>query len=135
MTSSETKLSKFLTENSLPCYANVTMDCTNSKERDKEKEPNLLTVLTPGNIVKKTERIYLIKTFDADCIFARSYSTNFENLLINQRSSFAQSDMEDLSVTSDYMTLTQNRRDMISEEVAIPFGYQGNLNSILDANF
>jgi len=104
----------------------VIKNTTSNKERDKE---NNLAV--PNLVSAKHEEIYLIDTFESDCMFARSYSADFEKMLMKQRNSFAHSDVEDLTFSSNYLTLTQARKDMISENVSIPFGYQGNFIIIL----
>jgi len=131
LVNSGNNLELFLATNTLPCYAYVTRGPTTSKERDKEKE-NYLAAPHPALISHENiEEIYLIDTFEADCIFARSYSTDFEKMLMKQRNSFAHSDIDDLTFSSNYITLTQARKDMISEDVSIPFGYHGKCNHYL----
>ena len=46
-------------------------------------------------------------------------------MLINQRTSFAQSDLENLTWASNYLTVNQNRKNLVSEEVVIPLRYEG----------
>ena len=91
----------------------------NSNEKNDEKE------IPIENRFDEIEEIYLIKIFESDCIFARSYSSNFEQMLINQRTSFAQSDLENLTWASNYLTVNQNRKNLVSEEVVIPLRYEG----------
>jgi hypothetical protein len=121
----EKNLKTFIAENTLPCYANVNK-LTNNEEstspnnaKENEKE------IPIENRFDEIEEIYLIKIFESDCIFARSYSSNFEQMLINQRTSFAQSDLENLTWASNYLTVNQNRKNLVSEEVVIPLRYEG----------
>lgn len=130
ISSPEKILKIFLAENTLPCFAYVkklknneeSIINNNTNENDKE-------TLTEASS-EKIEEIYFIETFESDCIFARSYSASFEQMLLNQRTSFAQSDIDNLTWASNYLTLTQNRKNLISEEVVIPFGYEGCLKNL-----
>ena len=123
LSSSETNLDQFIAENTLPCYAYVKKALKFEPDKLNESDGLNLQSSKPGG--EKTEELYLLYTFESDCISARCYSSNFEKILINQRNSFTQSDIDYLTWQSNYLTLTQNRKSMISEEVVIPFGYQG----------
>lgn len=124
----EKNLKQFTSEQNLPCFAYV----INHKSTDSKIDENVInnkdgTSLINNDVEEITSKqeLYLLKIFESDCVFARCYSSNLEDVLINQRTSFAQSDVDYFTWTSNYLTLTQARKNMISEEVVIPFGYQG----------
>lgn len=111
----QTNLKHFIEENTLPCFALLKKETPGENHSDEEPAAT------------KCEEIYLLQTFESDCVFAKSYSSNYEAMLINQRTSFAQSELEYLTWTSNYFTYTQsqNKKNMISEEISIPYCYQG----------
>lgn len=100
--SDEMELTEFLAQNPLPCFVQV-------KTSDQPDGPT------------ETEMVYLHKSFNSNCLFAKCYSNALQTYLLYHRPSYVPSDVD----ATLSLNPSANIKYLFSDIITIPHEYNG----------